>query len=204
MYRLHQCTITLTSAKRGSGRKVQVMAKKGKTMSPWSVGGAWTWNLFTFCPLFPTASLNWISLPCCVVKNLTLLGERSDLCPWLVGGNLQAFEVFYLIQVSLFIWRPWDTPDSLTMWSVVRTLGHVVSNHSQRGWRWSWAVWSWVKTLDTNIWVNLPVGNTLGVLSHIINGKINAIHECTERDNWKLCVWNFPGLCPVHLFPGLF
>lgn len=50
----------------------------------------------------------------------------------------------------------------------------------------------------------LPVGNTLGVLSHIINGKINAIHECTERDNWKLCVWNFPGLCPVHLFPGLF
>ena len=40
MYRLHQCTVTLTSAKRGSGRKVQVMGKKDKTMPPWSVGGA--------------------------------------------------------------------------------------------------------------------------------------------------------------------
>lgn len=28
------------SAKRGSGSKVQVMGKKGKAMSPWSVGGA--------------------------------------------------------------------------------------------------------------------------------------------------------------------
>ena len=35
--------------------------------------------------------------------------------------------------MTLFIWRPWDTPDSLTMWSVVGTLGHVVSNHPQEG-----------------------------------------------------------------------
>ena len=40
MYRPHQCTVTLTSAKQASGRKVQVMGKKDKTMPPWSVGGA--------------------------------------------------------------------------------------------------------------------------------------------------------------------
>ena len=40
MYRLHQCIITLISAKRGSGSKVQVMGTKGKAMSPWSLGGA--------------------------------------------------------------------------------------------------------------------------------------------------------------------
>ena len=90
------------------------------------------------------------------------------------------------------------------MWSVAGTLGHVVSNHSQRGWRWSWAVWSWVKTLDTNIWVNLPVGNTLGVLSHIINGKINAIHDALKETTGSSLCGTFLDSAPCISSLGFF
>lgn len=63
----------------------------------------------------------------------------------------------------------------------------------------------WLKTISTPQagWISL-VGDIHGVLSHVqCWEELTLTMTWLGKENWKLCIWNSPGLCPLHLFSWL-
>lgn len=114
----------------------------------------------------------------------------------------------YLIKVSLFIWGHWAKPDSLTMWFMVRTLGHSALAQPPKVLEMEVSHWNSqlclrdrapVKTMNTKVWKRFPGWqySTYTVSHH--TRKINAIHDPTMRGQLSLHAQSFPGLCPFPL-----
>ena len=147
---------------------------------------------------------------------LTLPKERSGFCPQLLGDDLSALAMYCLIRVSFFTWRPWATPESLTMWFTVGPLGHVYQLDFHE-WGGGWKPKS-ATQVSNHIYVTKPqsklwtprsvwaslVGNTPHVRSPVTDGgRMSAVHDSTGRGQLGVCAANSPGLCPRRLFSWL-
>lgn len=82
-------------------------------------------------------------------------------------------------------------------------------NH-QRGWKPRLAiqvvhyVYVTQDNLHTKGWVNFPGWWYSQHMSHIhCWEELTLTMTSLGKDSWKLCVWNSPGFCPLHLFPWL-